>query len=160
MFTKGAESAILPFATSGEIEKTRLHVDEFALKGLRTLVVACRHFSPEQYIEVDRRLNSARTALQQREERLEEAFNFIERDLQLLGATGVEDKLQDKVQETIEALRLAGIKVWVLTGDKHETAVSVSLSCGHFHRTMNILELLQQRSDNECAEQLRRLARR
>uniref|UniRef100_A0A673CM95 Phospholipid-transporting ATPase n=1 Tax=Sphaeramia orbicularis TaxID=375764 RepID=A0A673CM95_9TELE len=129
-------------------------------KGLRTLVVACRHFSPEEYIDVDRRLNSARTALQQREERLQEAFSYIERDLQLLGATGVEDKLQDKVQETIEALRLAGIKVWVLTGDKHETAVSVSLSCGHFHRTMNILELLQQRSDNECAEQLRRLARR
>lgn len=69
-------------------------------------------------------------------------------------------RLQDKVQETIEALRLAGIKVWVLTGDKHETAVSVSLSCGHFHRTMNILELLQQRSDSECAEQLRILARR
>uniref|UniRef100_A0A672IM75 Phospholipid-transporting ATPase n=1 Tax=Salarias fasciatus TaxID=181472 RepID=A0A672IM75_SALFA len=120
-------------------------------KGLRTLVVACRHFSPEEYIDVDRRLNAARTALQQREERLQEAFSYIERDLQLLGATGVEDKLQDKVQETIEALRLAGIKVWVLTGDKHETAVSVSLSCGHFHRTMNILELLQQRSDNECS---------
>uniref|UniRef100_A0A7N6AEF8 Phospholipid-transporting ATPase n=1 Tax=Anabas testudineus TaxID=64144 RepID=A0A7N6AEF8_ANATE len=118
-------------------------------KGLRTLVVACRHFSPEEYIDVDKRLNSARTALQQREERLQEAFSYIEKDLQLLGATGVEDKLQDKVQETIEALRLAGIKVWVLTGDKHETAVSVSLSCGHFHRTMNILELLQQRSDNE-----------
>ncbi|KAM7012873.1 phospholipid-transporting ATPase IF isoform 1-T1 [Tautogolabrus adspersus] len=160
LFTKGAESAILPFSTSGEIEKTRLHVDEFALKGLRTLVVACRHFRPEEYIDVDRRLNAARTALQQREERLQEAFSYIEKDLHLLGATGVEDKLQDKVQETIEALRLAGIKVWVLTGDKHETAVSVSLSCGHFHRTMNILELLQQRSDNECAEQLRRLARR
>uniref|UniRef100_A0A8C9YTG9 Phospholipid-transporting ATPase n=1 Tax=Sander lucioperca TaxID=283035 RepID=A0A8C9YTG9_SANLU len=113
-------------------------------KGLRTLVVACRHFSPEEYIDVDRHLNAARTALQQREERLQEAFSYIERDLHLLGATGVEDKLQDKVQETIEALRLAGIKVWVLTGDKHETAVSVSLSCGHFHRTMNILELLQQ----------------
>uniref|UniRef100_A0A665UV91 Phospholipid-transporting ATPase n=1 Tax=Echeneis naucrates TaxID=173247 RepID=A0A665UV91_ECHNA len=119
----------------------------FLVNGLRTLVVACRHFSPEEYIEVDRRLNSARTALQQREERLQEAFSYIEKDLQLLGATGVEDKLQDKVQETIEALRLAGIKVWVLTGDKHETAVSVSLSCGHFHRTMNILELLQQRGE-------------
>uniref|UniRef100_A0A3P8RBV9 Phospholipid-transporting ATPase n=1 Tax=Astatotilapia calliptera TaxID=8154 RepID=A0A3P8RBV9_ASTCA len=127
---------------------------------LRTLVVACRHFSPEEYIDVDKKLNSARTALQQREERLQEAFSYIEKDLQLLGATGVEDKLQDKVQETIEALRLAGIKVWVLTGDKHETAVSVSLSCGHFHRTMNILELLQQHSDNECAEQLRILSRR
>uniref|UniRef100_A0A669D4N3 Phospholipid-transporting ATPase n=1 Tax=Oreochromis niloticus TaxID=8128 RepID=A0A669D4N3_ORENI len=136
--------------------------DEKALveKGLRTLVVACRHFSPEEYIDVDKKLNSARTALQQREERLQEAFSYIEKDLQLLGATGVEDKLQDKVQETIEALRLAGIKVWVLTGDKHETAVTVSLSCGHFHRTMNILELLQQHSDNECAEQLLTLSRR
>ncbi|XP_046892694.1 phospholipid-transporting ATPase IF isoform X1 [Hypomesus transpacificus] len=160
LFTKGAESSILPFATSGEMDKTRLHVDEFALKGLRTLVVACRHFSVEEYAEVDRQLHEARTALQQRDERLAQVFSFIERDLELLGATGVEDKLQEKVQETIEALRLAGIKVWVLTGDKHETAVSVSLSCGHFHRTMNILELVQQRSDNECAEQLRRLARR
>uniref|UniRef100_A0AAY4EQR9 Phospholipid-transporting ATPase n=1 Tax=Denticeps clupeoides TaxID=299321 RepID=A0AAY4EQR9_9TELE len=160
LFTKGAESAILPYAKSGEIDKTRLHVDEFALKGLRTLVVAWRRFSVDEYREVDRRLHEARTALQQREERLAEVFSFIERDLELLGATGVEDKLQEKVQETIEALRLAGIKVWVLTGDKHETAVSVSLSCGHFHRTMNILELVQQKSDNECAEQLRRLARR
>ncbi|KAK1168578.1 putative phospholipid-transporting ATPase IF [Acipenser oxyrinchus oxyrinchus] len=160
LFTKGAESSILPFIRSGEIEKTRVHVDEFALKGLRTLVVACRHFTPEEYQEVDRRLHEARTALQQREERLAEVFSFIEKDLELLGATGVEDKLQEKVQETIESLRLAGIKVWVLTGDKHETAVSVSLSCGHFHRTMNILELVQQKSDNECAEQLRRLARR
>uniref|UniRef100_A0A8C1NW80 Phospholipid-transporting ATPase n=1 Tax=Cyprinus carpio TaxID=7962 RepID=A0A8C1NW80_CYPCA len=132
-----------------------LHVLEFDAdrrrmsKGLRTLVVACRHFSADEYQEVDRRLHEARTALQQREERLVEVFNFIEKDLELLGATGVEDKLQDKVQETIESLRLAGIKVWVLTGDKHETAVSVSLSCGHFHRTMNILELVKQKSDSD-----------
>uniref|UniRef100_A0A8B9BUC5 Phospholipid-transporting ATPase n=1 Tax=Anser brachyrhynchus TaxID=132585 RepID=A0A8B9BUC5_9AVES len=155
LFTKGAESSILPRSKSGEIDKTRVHVDEFALKGLRTLCVAYRRFTPEEYQEIGKRLHEARTALQQREERLADVFNFIERDLELLGATGVEDKLQEKVQETIEALRLAGIKVWVLTGDKHETAVSVSLSCGHFHRTMNILELVQHKSDSTCAEQLR-----
>uniref|UniRef100_A0A8C3K944 Phospholipid-transporting ATPase n=1 Tax=Calidris pygmaea TaxID=425635 RepID=A0A8C3K944_9CHAR len=160
LFTKGAESSILPRSKSGEIDKTRIHVDEFALKGLRTLCVAYRRFTPEEYQEVGKRLHEARTALQQREERLADVFNFIERDLELLGATGVEDKLQEKVQETIEALRLAGIKVWVLTGDKHETAVSVSLSCGHFHRTMNILELVQHKSDSTCAEQLRQLAKR
>uniref|UniRef100_H3BFM7 Phospholipid-transporting ATPase n=1 Tax=Latimeria chalumnae TaxID=7897 RepID=H3BFM7_LATCH len=160
LFTKGAESSILPNTKGGEIDKTRLHVNEFALKGLRTLCVAYRRFIPEEYKKVDRCLHEARTALQQREERLAEAFDFIERDLHLLGATAVEDKLQDKVQETIEALRVAGIKVWVLTGDKHETAVSVSLSCGHFHRAMNILELIGQKTDNDCAEQLRRLARR
>uniref|UniRef100_A0A8C4XM57 Phospholipid-transporting ATPase n=1 Tax=Falco tinnunculus TaxID=100819 RepID=A0A8C4XM57_FALTI len=147
LFTKGAESSILPRSKSGEIDKTRIHVDEFALKGLRTLCIAYRRFTPEEYQEIGKRLHEARTALQQREERLADVFNFIERDLELLGATGVEDKLQEKVQETIEALRLAGIKVWVLTGDKHETAVSVSLSCGHFHRTMNILELVQHKSD-------------
>lgn len=65
-------------------------------KGLRTLVVACRHFSPEEYADVDRCLNAARTALQQREERLQEAFSYVERDLQLLGATGVEDKYGSK----------------------------------------------------------------
>ncbi|XP_034990032.1 phospholipid-transporting ATPase IF isoform X5 [Zootoca vivipara] len=160
LFTKGAESVILPRSTRGEIEKTRIHVDEFALKGLRTLCVAYRKFTAKEYQEVEKRLFEAKTALQQREERLSEVYNFIENDLELLGATGVEDKLQDKVQETIEALRLAGIKVWVLTGDKHETAVSVSLSCGHFHRTMNILELVQHKSDSTCAEQLRQLARR
>uniref|UniRef100_A0A8C0ZD31 Phospholipid-transporting ATPase n=1 Tax=Cyanistes caeruleus TaxID=156563 RepID=A0A8C0ZD31_CYACU len=160
LFTKGAESSILPRSKSGEIDKTRIHVDEFALKGLRTLCVAYRRFTPEEYQEIGKRLHEARTALQQREERLADVFNFIERDLELLGATGVEDKLQEKVQETIEALRLAGIKVWVLTGDKHETAVSVSLSCGHFHRTMNILELVQHKSDSTCAEQLRQLAKR
>ncbi|XP_044144574.1 phospholipid-transporting ATPase IF isoform X2 [Bufo gargarizans] len=160
LFTKGAESAILPNAKSGEINRTRLHVDEFALKGLRTLCVAYRKFTPEEYQEIDQHLLDARTALHQREERLADVFELIERDLELLGATGVEDKLQDKVLETIEALRLAGIKVWVLTGDKHETAVSVSLSCGHFHRTMNVLELVQQKSDHECAEQLRQLDRR
>lgn len=160
LFAKGAESSILPQCIGGEIEKTRIHVDEFALKGLRTLCMAYRRFTSKEYEEIDRRLFEARTALQQREEKLADVFQFIEKDLILLGATAVEDKLQDKVRETIEALRMAGIKVWVLTGDKHETAVSVSLSCGHFHRTMNILELINQKSDSECAEKLRQLARR
>lgn len=160
LFAKGAESSILPKCIGGEIAKTRIHVDEFALKGLRTLCIAYRQFTAEEYEDVNRRLFEARTALQRREEKLAGVFQYIEKDLVLLGATAVEDRLQDKVRETIEALRMAGIKVWVLTGDKHETAVSVSLSCGHFHRTMNILELINQKSDSGCAEQLRQLARR
>ncbi|CAO2613377.1 Phospholipid-transporting ATPase IF [Lemmus lemmus] len=154
LFAKGAESSILPKCIGGEIAKTRIHVDEFALKGLRTLCIAYRQFTAKEYDDIDRCLFEARTALQRREEKLADAFQYIEKDLILLGATAVEDRLQDKVRETIEALRMAGIKVWVLTGDKHETAVSVSLSCGHFHRAMNILELINQKSDSGCAEQL------
>uniref|UniRef100_A0A6I8N2T8 Phospholipid-transporting ATPase n=2 Tax=Ornithorhynchus anatinus TaxID=9258 RepID=A0A6I8N2T8_ORNAN len=160
LFTKGAESAILLYSTKGEIDKTRIHVDEFALRGLRTLCVAYRRFTAQEYLEIDKRLMEARTALQQREQKLADVSNFIENDLKLLGATGVEDRLQDKVQETIEGLRTVGIKIWVLNGDIHETAISVSLSCGHFHRVMNIFEFTQQKSDSDCAEKLRQLAKR
>lgn len=68
------------------------HTLFFSQKGLRTLCVAYRKFTEEEYKEVKQRLFEAKTALQQREERLAEAYNFIEKDLELLGATGVEDK--------------------------------------------------------------------
>lgn len=57
--------------------------------------------------------------------------SFLITDLELLGATAVEDALQDKVKDTIESLRHAGIIVWVLTGDKIETALNIAKSCGH-----------------------------
>ncbi|XP_069753203.1 phospholipid-transporting ATPase IF isoform X3 [Narcine bancroftii] len=157
MFTKGAESSIIPLARTGAIAIMNAHVDELAMKGLRTLCIACKFLSKQEYQEIEAQLLAARTSLQQREQVVAEAFNFIEKDLHLLGITGIEDKLQDKVPETIEALKLSGIKVWVLTGDKQETAISVCLSSGHFHKNMNILELTNQKSDLECAEQLRRL---
>lgn len=56
-------------------------------------------------------------------------------DLELLGATAVEDALQDKVKDTLESLRYAGIMVWVLTGDKIETALNIAKSCGHISET-------------------------
>ncbi|XP_067898450.1 phospholipid-transporting ATPase IF [Heterodontus francisci] len=160
MFTKGAESSILPLAKSGAVSLMSAHVDELAMKGLRTLCVACKYLSRKEYEDIESRLLTARTSLQQREQEVADVFNFIERDLHLLGVSGVEDKLQDKVPETIEALKLAGIKVWVLTGDKQETAISVSLASGHFHRNMNILELTNQKSDSECGVQLQTLDRR
>ncbi|XP_078420082.1 putative phospholipid-transporting ATPase IF isoform X2 [Cetorhinus maximus] len=160
MFTKGAESSILPLAKTGAIPTISTHVDELAMKGLRTLCVACKNLTKKEYEEIASRLLEARTSLQHREQEIADVFNFVERDLHLLGVSGVEDKLQEKVPETIEALKLAGIKVWVLTGDKQETAISVSLSSGHFHRTMNILELTNQKSDTECVAQLQRLDRR
>uniref|UniRef100_A0A0G2K3P7 Phospholipid-transporting ATPase n=1 Tax=Rattus norvegicus TaxID=10116 RepID=A0A0G2K3P7_RAT len=133
LFAKGAESSILPKCIGGEIAKTRIHVDEFAL--VKTSL--CLY-------------ERSRVRQLHRDKTIVLTTNFVPFIF----------RLQDKVRETIEALRMAGIKVWVLTGDKHETAVSVSLSCGHFHRTMNILELINQKSDSGCAEQLRQLARR
>lgn len=76
-----------------------------------------------------------------REAAVAKVFDNIEKDLTLLGATGVEDQLQEGVQETLEALKAAGIRVWVLTGDKLETALNIAYSCGHFKRGMKVLEL-------------------
>ncbi len=72
--------------------------------------------------------HEASTALEARESKLEEVANIIEVDLKLLGATAVEDKLQDKVPETIDSLLKADINVWVLTGDKQETAINIGYS--------------------------------
>ncbi|EGW14664.1 hypothetical protein I79_025016 [Cricetulus griseus] len=92
LFAKGAESSILPKCIGGEIAKTRIHVDEFALKGLRTLCIAYRQFTTKEYDDIDKRLFEARTALQRREEKLADVFQYIEKDLILLGATAVEDR--------------------------------------------------------------------
>lgn len=72
--------------------------------------------------------HEASTTLNDRESKLEEVANMIETDLYLLGATAVEDKLQDKVPETIDSLLRANINVWVLTGDKQETAINIGYS--------------------------------
>ena len=64
-----------------------------------------------------------------REREMNKLQDEIEKDLIIIGCTAIEDKLQDQVGETIAALRLAGIKVWVLTGDKVETAVNIGYSC-------------------------------
>ncbi|OWF54474.1 phospholipid-transporting ATPase IF [Mizuhopecten yessoensis] len=157
LLCKGAESAILDRVTPNLKEVTLQHVTDYALLGLRTLVLARRLLSPEEYSEIDRRLREARNSLSDREAKLEEVFEFIERDLVLLGATAVEDKLQDDVPDTIQSLQRSGIKVWVLTGDKEETAVNISYSAGHFKQGFAELRITQMTSTVQCAEVMTRL---
>lgn len=75
-------------------------------------------------------------------------------DLELLGATAVEDALQDNVRDTLESLRHAGIKVWVLTGDKVETALNIALSCGHIPETANRYFITECKDENDLKEHL------
>ncbi len=67
--------------------------------------------------------------MEEREQKMEELQEEMETELCLIGATAIEDKLQDEVGLTIQALKDAGIKVWVLTGDKIETAINIGFSC-------------------------------
>ena len=117
--------------------------------GLRTLAIAAKKLSDEEYENISKQLEEAHQAMTDRESAVAKAFDAIESDLTLLGATGVEDQLQDGVPETLEALKVAGVKVWVLTGDKLETAVNIAFSCGHFKRGMEILELSGSNHSNE-----------
>lgn len=104
-------------------DRTWKHLAQMAHFGLRTLLVAQRSISEEEYKEWSHRYSEATLALVNRDQKIEQVQAEIEVNLELLGATGIEDKLQDEVAETMKAMTRAGIRVWVLTGDKLETAV-------------------------------------
>uniref|UniRef100_A0A3B3VRA5 Phospholipid-transporting ATPase n=1 Tax=Poecilia latipinna TaxID=48699 RepID=A0A3B3VRA5_9TELE len=110
-------------------------------EGYRTLCVAYKHLSAQEYARADADLREARLALQDREEKLMAVYNRVETDMILIGATAVEDQLQDEAAQTMEALQGAGMKVWVLTGDKMETAKSTCYACGLFKKNTELLEL-------------------
>ncbi|KAF7478124.1 putative phospholipid-transporting ATPase IH [Marmota monax] len=149
LFCKGADSSIFPRVTEGRVDQIRARVERNAVEGLRTLCVAYKSMAPEEYEGACRLLQAAKVALQDREKKLAEAYEQIERDLILLGATAVEDRLQEKAADTIEALQKAGIKVWVLTGDKMETAAATCYACKLFRRSTQVLELTTKRIEEQ-----------
>ena len=95
------------------------------MDGLRTLVLAVRDLTEQEFTDWKAAHHLAAIAMENREDELDRVYNQIERDLVLLGATAIEDKLQDGVPRTIGNLRQSGIKIWVLTGDKQETAINI-----------------------------------
>ncbi|KAK9401777.1 putative phospholipid-transporting ATPase IH [Crotalus adamanteus] len=149
LFCKGADSSIFPRVTEGKIEQIRSRVERNAVEGLRTLCIAYKKFTHEEYEIVEKQLQEAKIALQDREKKLAEAYEQIEHGLILLGATAVEDRLQEKAADTIEALQKAGIKVWVLTGDKMETAAAACYACKLFRRNTQILELTTKKIEEQ-----------
>ena len=110
-------------------ERCFQHIDDFATEGLRTLLYGYRYMEEEEYKAWKKIYLDASTSLVDRTEKIEQAGALIERNLELAGATAIEDKLQDGVPEAIEKLRRAGIKLWMLTGDKRETAINIGHSC-------------------------------
>ena len=133
---KGADNAVLErcaapadAASAKTLRDTQTHLDAFARDGLRTLVLAERALSEAETEDWMRAYADASASLANRDERLAACAEAIERECQLLGATAVEDKLQEGVPETVQTLRAAGALVWMLTGDKLETAVSIAHTC-------------------------------
>ncbi|KAK3903448.1 hypothetical protein C8A05DRAFT_43319 [Staphylotrichum tortipilum] len=145
LLCKGADSVIYSRLKKGEqVElrrETAKHLEMFAVEGLRTLCIAEKELTEDEYREWRKEHDVAATALENREEKLEEVADRIERDLTLLGGTAIEDRLQDGVPDTIALLGDAGIKLWVLTGDKVETAINIGFSCNLLNNDMDLIRL-------------------
>lgn len=101
-----------------------------------------REISEQEYRQWVQIYDKAASTIVGRGDELDKAAEIIERNMFLLGATAIEDKLQEGVPETIHTLQSAGIKVWVLTGDRQETAINIGLSCRLISESMNLVSLL------------------
>ncbi|PON59144.1 P-type ATPase, subfamily IV [Trema orientale] len=132
VFVKGADTTMLSVIDESEnlniIRATEAHLHAYSSVGLRTLVVGMRELNTSEFEQWHSSFEAASTALIGRAGLLRKVAGNVENNLSILGASGIEDKLQNGVPEAIESLRTAGIKVWVLTGDKQETAISIGYS--------------------------------
>ncbi|KAI9728365.1 MAG: hypothetical protein M1828_003765 [Chrysothrix sp. TS-e1954] len=132
------------------------HVDEFSAEGLRTLLYGCRFVPEEEYDTWSATYRTATTSISDRQASIEKAAELIERGLELVGATAIEDKLQEGVPETIDKLRRANIKIWMLTGDKRETAINIGHACRLIkdYSTITVLDHRTGRVAKEIANML------
>uniref|UniRef100_A0A8C4EJG8 Phospholipid-transporting ATPase n=1 Tax=Dicentrarchus labrax TaxID=13489 RepID=A0A8C4EJG8_DICLA len=131
LYCKGADNVIFERLTEVSQYKdlTLAHLEAFATEGLRTLCFAYVDLEEDAYQEWLKEYNRISTVLKDRAQKLEECYELLEKNLMLLGATAIEDRLQAGVPETIATLMRADIKIWVLTGDKQETAINIGYSC-------------------------------
>ncbi|KAJ5945937.1 hypothetical protein N7454_002776 [Penicillium verhagenii] len=164
LFCKGADSIIYSRLARGKQQdlrrKTAEHLEEYAKEGLRTLCVADRLLSEEEYQAWNKDHDIAAAAIVDREEKLEKVSSEIEQELMLIGGTAIEDRLQDGVPDTIQLLADAGIKLWVLTGDKVETAINIGFSCNLLNNDMELIvfNIPENQSEQANAELDKHLA--
>ena len=156
LFCKGADSIIYSRLRKGEQHELRKvtaeHLEMFAREGLRTLCIAQKELDEHEYQEWNKEHDLAAAAIVDREDKLETVSDAIERDLTLIGGTAIEDRLQDGVPDTIALLGDAGIKLWVLTGDKVETAINIGFSCNLLSNDMDLIVFTVPEGDVEAAE--------
>lgn len=133
LYTKGADSVILARLKnqkSAEIGRLLEVLREFAEDGLRTLCLAGRELSQVELDPWLKKFEDASCATTKRQEKLDAVADEIETNLEMHGITGIEDRLQDGVGDAIARMTQAGIKVWMLTGDKTETAINIGIATG------------------------------
>ncbi|KAM3268670.1 putative phospholipid-transporting ATPase 4 [Capsicum chacoense] len=140
LLCKGADSIIYDrLAKNGRRfeEAMTKHLNEYGEAGLRTLVLAYKKLDEAEYSAWNEEFTKAKTSIGgDRDVVLERVSDMMEKDLILVGATAVEDKLQKGVPQCIDKLAQAGLKIWVLTGDKMETAINIGYACSLLRQGM------------------------
>ena len=146
LFTKGADNVIIPLGKDPE-DTTNISVNKYAREGLRTLCMATREIEKIEYENWLVKFKLAESSLEDRSYLKNKCFDILEDKLTILGATGIEDRLQEFVPESIRSFRKAGIKVWVITGDKVETAVNIGCSSELFSNDDELVYLVDGNID-------------
>ncbi|KAH7840621.1 hypothetical protein Vadar_019315 [Vaccinium darrowii] len=156
LLCKGADSVMFErLAKNGREfeEETKAHVNDYADAGLRTLILAYRELDEEEYKKFNENFTEAKNSLSvDRDALIDDVTDDIEKDLILLGATAVEDKLQPGVPECIDKLAQAGIKIWVLTGDKMETAINIGFASSLLRQGMKQIIINLEASEIKALE--------
>ncbi|RVE71677.1 hypothetical protein OJAV_G00054380 [Oryzias javanicus] len=159
LYCKGADTIIFDLldpSSKDLMNTTSEQLNEFAGEGLRTLALAYKELD-EEYCDVwMKKFLFVSSVLENREDQLAALYEEIEHGMKLLGATAIEDKLQEGVPETISRLNLADIKIWVLTGDKQETAVNIAYSCNMLRDDTTEVFVVCGHTLMEVQQQLRR----
>ena len=150
-YLKGAEVVIEEKVLANQRTVVREHCENLSMEGLRTLVICQKVISEEQFEEWKKEYNEAQASLQNRDALVQEVIEQLEENMELLGVTGVEDKLQKDVQITIESFRNAGINIWMLTGDKVETATCIAISAGLKNKSQRF-KFLKEVRDKDTIE--------
>ncbi|KAJ1752033.1 hypothetical protein LPJ79_001556 [Coemansia sp. RSA 1821] len=141
-------------------ERTFSQIDEFANAGLRTLMLGYRRLSESEWVRWSARYHAAQASVESdREDRIAEIAAEMERDLRIAGATAIEDKLQERVPDTIAALRAAGMRIWVLTGDKMETAINIGFAANLLTKEMELWTISSASGADEVLSRFRLVAR-
>ena len=117
-------------------------MDHYANQGLRTLLIARKEVDETFYKGWAKKYAEALTSAN-KDKLIGKIAEELEYDFELIGSTAIEDKLQDEVGRTIYDIKRAGIKLWVLTGDKVETAINIGYSCKLLNNEMNLFILTE-----------------
>jgi phospholipid-transporting ATPase len=155
LYCKGADTKVMKKIRSGTDAELTARTDSdlhtFAKRGLRTLVLASKVIPEEVYNDWDNRYQEASRTFEGRDAAMDTLGNEIELDLELIGVTAIEDKLQDGVPEAIKTLLDANIRVWMITGDKQETAVNIAVSCDLVRNVDDVIMLnVDEKAEGEA----------